>query len=414
MMAQTRSEFLKGALRFGAVGALTPSLVMDGRLAERALAAGTRDSAKNILVVVQLAGGNDGLNTVIPYGDGLYYQKRPTLAIPQSRVLPLTNHLGLHPNLKGIKALYDGGKVAVVQGVGYPNPSLSHFRSTDIWQTAQPVGASDTGWLGRYLDSTLADEQNPLKAISMGPLLQKALWARDTMVPAVQSLQAFKFLAAGRNAADAHNVVSAFQRMYGASAATDGPYLSLIQAADTNAYQATIQLSTTQATKTSPVAYPGTALAKQLKLVSQVIATNLGTRVFMVTQGGYDDHANEAQGHALLVSELGDAVAAFYNDLTAQGRVNQVLLMTVSEFGRRPQENASQGTDHGTAAPMFIVGGGVKGGMYGAAPSLANLDDGNLRFNTDFRSVYSTVLTRWMGADPTPAVLGHFPTLSFV
>lgn len=189
---------------------------------------------------------------------------------------------------------------------------------------------------------------------------------------------------------------------------------SLIQAADTNAYQATIQLSTTQATKTSPVAYPGTAVAKQLKLVSQVIATNLGTRVFMVTQGGYDDHANEAQGHALLVSELGDAVGAFYNDLTAQGRVNQVLLMTVSEFGRRPQENASQGTDHGTAAPMFIVGGGVKGGMYGAAPSLANLDDGNLRFNTDFRSVYSTVLTRWMGADPTPAVLGHFPTLSFV
>ncbi len=134
----------------------------------------------------------------------------------------------------------------------------------------------------------------------------------------------------------------------------------------------------------------------------------------MVTQGGYDDHANEAQGHALLVSELGDAVAAFYNDLTAQGRVNQVLLMTVSEFGRRPQENASQGTDHGTAAPMFIVGGGVKGGMYGAAPSLANLDDGNLRFNTDFRSVYSTVLDRWMGADPTPAVLGHFPMLSFV
>jgi len=400
-------------MRFGAIGAIAPSLIMDGHLAERVVAAGARDSGKKILVVIQLAGGNDGLNMVAPYGDGLYYQNRPTLAIPQAQVLKLNNQLGFHPNLTGLKALYDQGKVAVVQGVGYPNPNLSHFRSTDIWQSALPTGVTDTGWLGRYLDGALADVQNPLKAISIGSLLPKAFWAKKTMVPAVQSLKAFRFMAAQHNAAEAQKVIGAFQQMYGTVSDAEGPYLSLVQMADAAAYQATIELGkTSSAAPKTP--YPASALADELKLVSQIIATNLGTRVFLVTQGGFDDHAQEASAHPKLMKDLGDAVGAFYQDMTAQGKADQVLLMTFSEFGRRPLENASNGTDHGTAAPMLVIGGAVKGGLYGQTPSLSNLDYGNLVHTTDFRSVYATVLHNWMGADPTQAVMGTFPTIPFV
>jgi uncharacterized protein (DUF1501 family) len=395
------------------VSAITPTLVMEGRLAERVLAAGNRDSAKNILVVVQLAGGNDGLNTLVPYGDGLYYQNRPTLAIPQSQVLHLNNQLGFHPNLKGIKSLFGQGKVAVVQGVGYPNPNLSHFRSTDIWQSAQPVGAVDTGWLGRFLDTALADDQNPLKALSIGYLLPKAFWAKNTQVPAVQSLQTFRFQALQQSPDEAQRLIAAFQRFSAVTSQAEGSYLSLVQMADAAAYRATIQLAT--AARTAVTAqYPNSDIARQLKLVSQVISTNLGTRVFMVTQSSYDDHADEAGAHARLLGELSDAITAFYQDLSAQGRAKQVLLMTFSEFGRRPLENASNGTDHGTAAPMLVIGDGVKGGLYGQTPSLANLDDGNLRFSIDFRSVYSTVLADWMGADPSQAVLGKFPSIPFL
>jgi uncharacterized protein (DUF1501 family) len=184
--------------------------------------------------------------------------------------------------------------------------------------------------------------------------------------------------------------------------------------AEASAYQATIQIAKTAGASTPNIQYPNNALAKQLKLVSQIIATNLGTRVFMVTQPGFDDHAQEAEAHPRLLQELGDAVAAFYQDMAAQGRANQVLLMTFSEFGRRPLENASNGTDHGTAAPLLVIGGAVKGGLYGQAPSLAHLDDGNLQFTTDFRSVYSTVLANWMGSDPSKAVRGRFPTIPFV
>jgi len=346
-------------------------------------------------------------------GDGLYYQNRPTLAIPASQVLHLNNQVGFHPNLKALKGLYDQGKVAVVQGVGYPNPNLSHFRSTDIWQSALPEGVSETGWLGRFLDTAMADVQNPLKAISIGPLLPKAFWSQHTLVPAVQNLQSFRFMAT-QNAAEAQQVIGTFQNIYGATSTAEGPYLSLVQMADAGTYQATVQIAKTAGTTTPNIPYPATDIAKSLKLVSQIIATNLGTRVFMVTQSGYDDHAQEAQAHPRLMQDIGDAISAFYQDMAAQGRGNQVLMMSFSEFGRRPLENASSGTDHGTAAPMFIVGGAVKGGLYGKQPSLSNLDDGNLRYTTDFRSVYSTVLANWLGSDPSKAIQGSFPTIPFV
>ena len=318
-MAHSRRQFLRGALRFGAVSSVAPSLMMDARLAERVLAAGARDTTGRILVVVQLAGGNDGLNMIIPYGDGRYYQDRPTLAIPEKQVLHIDNRLGFHPSLTGLKALYDRGEVAVVQGVGYPEPNLSHFRSTDIWQSALPVGAVDTGWLGRYLDSAMAGLQNPLKALSLGPLLPKAFWASKVQVPAVQDLQSFRFQAGLAADSEAQRLIGAFQRISGARATGEGPYLSLVQLADSDAYQATIRLAGIAHDTPLGRGYPDTDLARQLKLVTQIIATDLGTRVFMVTQSGYDDHADEASAHPRLMAEMGDAVAAFYADMACPG-----------------------------------------------------------------------------------------------
>jgi uncharacterized protein (DUF1501 family) len=274
----------------------------------------------------------------------------------------------------------------------------------------------DTGWLGRYLDSALAGEQNPLKAISIGPLLPKALFAKGTLVPAVDSLQSFQLLAGRHAPTEAQRLDAAFRRIAGARTGDEGPYLTLVQLADTGAYQATVELAQVRHTTAPRVPYPNSDLAAQLKLVSQIIATNLGTRVFMVTQVGYDDHAIEESEfvYPRLMKDLDAALAAFHADMVAQGRADRVLLMTFSEFGRRPQENGSQGTDHGTAAPMLVIGAGVKGGLYGETPSLSDLDDGNLKPLVDFRSVYSTVVARWMAADPTPAVLGTFPLLPFV
>jgi len=419
-MTQSRAAFLGGALRAAAIGALAPSLVLDPLLADRVLAAREPEGGNNILIVLQLAGGNDGLSMLVPFTDPRYYQLRPTLSIPRRRLLPLNDRLGLHPNLGRLKALFDHGKVAIVQGVGYPHPDLSHFRSTDIWESAQPTGVIATGWLGRYLDSALAASQNPLKALSIGPTLPKAFFAQHTNVPSVENLAAFRLLAGGQAPSEAERLSTAFQRISGVSVDIDeagqSPYLTLVQVADAAAFRATNQLAALTGGAPTSVRYPDSDLSLQFQLVSRIIAANLGTRVFMVSQPGYDTHAVEFSPfeYPRLMTELSGAVSAFYADMAAQGRANQVLLMTFSEFGRRPQEDGSGGTDHGTAAPMLIVGGGVKGGLYGETPSLTNLDDGNLRYTTDFRSVYSTVLARWMGADPTPAVLGTFPVLPFI
>jgi uncharacterized protein (DUF1501 family) len=413
-MTHSRAAFLGGALRLGALG-----LLMDPRLAAHALAADA-PQGNNILVVIQLAGGNDGLSMLVPYTDPRYYQLRPTLSIPPGQVLRLNQRLGLHPNLRGLKALYDRGNVAIVQGVGYPHPDLSHFRSTDIWESALPTGVIDTGWLGRYLDGVPAASRNPLAAVAIGPTLPKAFFAKHTNVPAVENLAAFRFLTGGQAPSEAERLSAAFQRIAGVSADIDeigqSPYLTLVQVADAQAFRATIQMAHVDGAAPTAVPYPDSDLALQFRLVSQIIASNLGTRVFMVSQPGYDTHAVEFSPfeYPRLMTELSEAVSTFFADMAVQGRADRVLLMTFSEFGRRPNENGSGGTDHGTAAPLLIVGGAVRGGLYGEAPSLANLEDGNLRYTTDFRSVYSTVLARWMGADPTPAVLGTYPIIPFV
>lgn len=405
-LRQSRRAFLKSTVGAMAAAPFLPGMLLNSRLAERVP---TQSSTNPILVVIQLAGGNDGLNTIVPYGSDLYYKDRPKVAVPAKNVIPIDNVVGFHPNLQALKPLYDQKKVAVIQGVGYPNPDRSHFRSTAIWESGDPVGQTPTGWLGRYLDTTLAGDDNPLKAVALGPLVPLTLLAQRTPVPSIESIGAFRFLL-GRE--DAKPILDAYRAMYGGPLTDLPPYISLVKRVEANAEQSANDLQSVAVSYRSAVTYPQNPLARELQLVSQMIYAGLGTRVFHVTLGGFDDHAAEVYTHATLMKYLGDSLAAFYADLQGQGKASQVLTMTFSEFGRRVKENAGRGTDHGTAAPMLLVGGKVNGGIYGDDPILSKLDDdGDLEFGIDFRSVYATVLDRWLESDPRTVLNGSFEQL---
>lgn len=407
---QSRAGFLKTAVGAIAVGAVGPNLFINSALADRL----TRSTAPPgpVLVIIQLQGGNDGLNTVVPYGSGLYYQDRPNIAVPEKNVLGIDGQVGLHPNLSGLKAMYDRGQVAILQGVGYPSPDRSHFRSTTIWETGDTSGTSQTGWVGRYLDATFTADTNPFTAVALGPTVPQTLLTRNVPVTAVESISTYRFQIS-QNAAPA--VMKAYETMYPAGSASTGSYLGLVRHAGANAEQGVHDLQGISTNYTPAVQYPQNQLARELQMVAQIISAGLGTRVFHVTLGGFDDHAAEVNTHANLMKDLGDSVAAFYADLTAQNRANDVLTMTVSEFGRRVKENGGRGTDHGTAAPVFVVGPGVKGGLYGQDPVLGSLDgNGDLIYGIDFRSVYGTVIDSWLGGHSSAVLNGSYETIGFL
>jgi uncharacterized protein (DUF1501 family) len=405
---QSRRDFLKTTVGAVAAGAILPNFLFTSAFADR-LGQGTDGPT---LVVIQLAGGNDGLNTIVPYGSDLYYQDRPHIAVPAKSVLPIDKTVGFNPNLQGLKTLYDQGKVAILQGVGYANPDRSHFRSTQIWETGDPAGLTSTGWLGRYLDITLADDDNPLKALALGPMVPQTLLAQRTAVPSIESVQTFRFLL---NRQDAGPILDAYRTMYGGTTSNLPPYIGLVRKVEANADQSVKDLQSVSTTYKPSIQYPQNPLARELQLVAQIISSGLGTRIFHVTLGGFDDHAAEVYTHATLLKDLGDSLAAFYQDLAAQGKADQVLTMTFSEFGRRVKENAGLGTDHGTAAPLFVVGTKIKGGMYGDDPILSTLDDnGDLKYTIDFRSVYGTILDHWMNGDSRSVLGGSFERLPFL
>ena len=418
-MALTRRSLIGRGALLVASGCLVPSFISrtawalernpDGH-GSRALNASKKDM---ILVVLQLSGGNDGLNTLIPFGDPNYSALRPTLGFSTNDVLALTDSVGLNPNLSKLKALYDVGKVAIVQGVGYPNPNRSHFRSMDIWHSARPDTFERSGWLGRYVAACQCAQDNALPAISVGDQLNAMFWTDTTLVPAVASIGAFSFFTDTKYKNDRVFQMQTLQNIY-SQAGSWSAYESLIRRGTVQALAGSDELQRVAAAYRSPVQYPqNNGLAAQLKLVAQVIAGDVGTRLFSVAMGGYDTHANQKPTQDRNLAQLGDALDAFMLDLANLGQQDNVVIMTFSEFGRRVKQNGSNGTDHGTAEPMFIIGNKVQGGLYGAYPSLGDLDaNGDLKFNADFRSVYAGILNDVVGTDPAPVLSGDFDPIS--
>jgi len=359
---------------------------------------------RRTLVMIQLGGGDDGLNLLVPYGDGTYYDLRPKVAIPQADVLPIDGQFGLHPGLKAFKRLYDDGKLALIQGVGYPSPSRSHFRSMDIWHTARTDANADQGWLGAFMSEVYKVGESPFQCVSMGTGIPKALLTPNAPAAAVQDANTFQFLADRRLPTGKDPLLKTFGQVY-ARPGRKLPTMELVaQGWETTARGVEALGAATEKYQPS-VVYPQHPFAKALQNVAQMIAADLGTRVFYVSLGGFDTHANQKPAHAALMTHVSEGLAAFQEDLERLGKADGVLILGFSEFGRRVRENGSGGTDHGVAGPMFAIGSGVKAGLYGETPSLTNLDDGDLRHTVDFRSVYATVLESWFGA-PSQAILG--------
>lgn len=373
---------------------------------------GLRDD--RILVIVQLGGGNDGLNTVVPYYSDDYARLRPRLALaspnrtrPAGTALPLDadNGLGLHPELEGFRDLLDQDLLGVIQGVGYPNPNRSHFTSMDIWQTGRTDGQG-TGWLGRFFDHQCQGTPRPDVAVALGRDAPKALIGDIQKPIAFEDESLFRW-----RGEDLHPAMRQPYDDAVRSGALDG-----VEADSPAAYlmrtSLDAQLSSDRiraaVARGSSITYPRNALAEQLRLVAAMIRDEMPTRVYYAHLGGFDTHSGQLASHAELMRRLGDSIKAFQADLDAQGRRDHVLTMVFSEFGRRVAENGSGGTDHGTAAPMFLVGGRARTGVVGDHPALGQLDDGDLRHRIDFRSIYAGILSQWFEADPTPILGGEF------
>jgi len=415
----SRRDFLQKGLVFGAGArglAAGYAAVPDVFAKAVYSAKGAGVTNDRILVMIQLGGGNDGLQTVIPIGDPKYRDLRPSLGKEADSALRIDNNVGLHQNLKGIKALYDQGKVAVVQGVGYPTPSFSHFDSIRVWETGDPTRRQQDGWLGKTIEKNYDSAGHTLVGCATGttstPGMLRDLQATLTVI---NDQASFKFQG------NSDNVDKVMGTLY---TSTPGIYGALFDTAMATVRDTVAQLKTSAAKYVPKAAYSDNQklvfssknqLAAALQLASELIVTGTGVKVLHVTLGGFDTHYTEQTRHGDLMAYLDSAVSAFHADLTAYGMADRVLIATWSEFGRRPQENASGGTDHGTAAPVFLIGDPVKGGLYGQTPSLSKLDSSqNVSFNVDFRSVYQEILTSHLGVDGQDVLGASFDRLPFI
>ncbi|MBV9658530.1 MAG: DUF1501 domain-containing protein [Verrucomicrobia bacterium] len=457
----TRREFLRTTL-LGAAAAWTLPAFLDktffalgAQAAENSATQTITGKDAPILVVLQQAGGNDGLNTLVPFADDAYHRVRPAIGFAADKVLKLNDYCGLNPQLTALRGLYDEGHLAVVQGVGYPNPNRSHFRSTEIWQTASDSNRfASHGWLGNYFDSC-CQGADPTVGVAIGGQMPQAFTASTPVGVSFANPEQYRWIDREKPRGSM-SAAEFYYRMLnqpeedsgamtspgsgttstrhganpvnpdftgGSIASISGPAngaggnMSSVDFLERTALDA--QLSSDRvlqiARTTRPlVPYPPGRLSDSLSLVGRMIAGGLPTRVFYVSHGGYDTHQGQQGTHQRLMTEFNGALGAFCADLKAQGNFNRVIIMTFSEFGRRVAQNASGGTDHGAAAPMFLLGGGLKGGFYGNYPSLTQLFQGDLMHNVDFRSVYATLLERWLRV-PSEKVLGRkFSTLPLV
>ena len=414
-MSTSRRAFLKQFAAAGivSIGAVPPSFL------SRAVLAAERQSAKStkdrILVLVQLAGGNDGLNTVIPYGDDEYYKSRPGIQIGKGAVLKIDDYHGLHPAMKGFQELHDDGVLAIVQGVGYPNPNRSHFRSMDIWDSARPdTEYTQDGWLGRVLDHSVARHEGTMPALAFGvQRLPLALVSTRVNVPVIRNLDGYK-LNLGSGPKSDQKLRRRLIRELPNQAAAAGSNLDFLRKTARTAFSSAERLKEVTSSYKPAVQYPSNGLGQKLKTISQMIAGDLGVRIFFVSLGGFDTHSDQAGAHQALLSELSSAVRAFYLDLKGHRLLDRVLLATYSEFGRRVKENGSLGTDHGAASQLFVVTPTGKSGLVGKHPSLTDLLQGDLKFHTDFRSVYATLLDKWLELPSQPVLGKQFSHVNFV
>jgi len=413
-MSMTRRDFVRGGVAAFTVGFAAPAFLTD-------IARAQGRSRRN-LVVLYLSGGNDGLSTLIPYTDAQYYARRPTLAIPAASVLQIGSDsggtpLGLNPRLTDLRTIFNAGRLAIIQRTGYPNSSRSHFQGTDIWSSADPSTPQGMGWLGRYLDR-LPAPVDPLTAWSTVRETPRTLLARTVGVPSIANVQEYAF-ASPNGGADALAARQSATRI-ASHVPVDQPHLAFVNSTAQAAFNTLDRVA--QVNNYAPtVAYPNNGFGQALQMVAGAIARGIGTNIFWVQTGGYDTHAgqntNVANGsYNGLMTTLNGGLFAFYRDLLNQGLLTDTLVLQFSEFGRRISENGSSGTDHGAASLMMAIGGGVRGGIYGTA---ANLRIGNdnptlenssqdVRFETDFRSVYARVIDNWLGGDSSAILGGDF------
>jgi uncharacterized protein (DUF1501 family) len=411
-MIPNRRDFLKTSLASGSLvswGLTVPQFL--SRTAAAAPSAKQPGAKDTILVVAQLTGGNDGLNTVIPYADEEYSKLRPTLRQSKAEIKKINDHVGLHPAMSGLAGLLQDQALCVVQGVGYPNPSQSHFRSMDIWQAGSTAESLTEGWIGRGLKKMRGAASFHLADTNESAPL--ALTGAPARVPTIASLDDFQLRTTAANSADKKEQRTIIE---GAAKADSGQsnLLDFVKRTAVNTYDSSRRLQEIGKNYQPKATYPATPLANRLKLAAQLIDANLGARIFYVAIDGFDTHANQAIAHANLLREVSDAMTAFYKDMAARGHKDRLLLMTFSEFGRRARENGSRGTDHGSAAPMLLVGGKVKAGVVGEHPSLTKLEMGNLKHHTDFRQVYAAVLDQWLGVSSKEVFGQVFPAVTIL
>ena len=368
-----------------------------------------------VVVVLSLSGGNDGLNTVIPYSNSTYYDLRPSLGIPQEQVLRINDEVGFHPSMTELKGIYDEGNMAVIQGVGYPHPSRSHFRSMDIWHTCEPDTIGTEGWLGRSIREIDPNTENVLTGVNFGRGLPRALVAPGVPVASVGDLATYGVLTGIEGESERADALEVFSKMY-APAIGSGPVMDYIWETGRSALQGADILKTAPEMYSSTVEYGNFPIAQGMKSIAQCHLADLGTRILYTTSpyNSFDTHAAQAGAHALLWRQVSQSVADFYQDLREHHRGEEVLLFMFTEFGRRARDNGG-GTDHGTGGVCWVIGDSVKGGLYGQYPSLSQLEDGgDLMHNVDFRSVYTTILDKWLGLDPKPIVNGSFEPIGFL
>jgi len=426
MFLHTRREFLSTGLK--GVGLLAASSFVPAFITRTAAGVGAgRDSS--ILVVVQLSGGNDGLNTVVPFTDDLYAKARPSIRLAANETLRLNDHLGLHPALLPFKSEFDAGRLAIVQNVGYPNPNRSHFRSMEIWHT----GADDTGprqvegWIGRYFDAACSGAQRHGRpgdiGVSLGKVMPQAYRNKSNVGIALSDPNTFQWNPSGDTSSFAKVQERVFAKLNqpGTSMAAAGGItgsepetIDFLRHTAMNAVVAGDEIRTILRKAKNRGPYPDSELASQLQMVARLIGGEFPSRVYYVAQGGYDTHANQLGHHANLLTDFSTSVSAFLAHLRQQKSADRVTILAFSEFGRRVAENGSQGTDHGAAAPVFVIGDAIKGGLHGSAPDLSDLVDGDVRHQIDFRQVYAALLDQWLGTPSVPILGNRYEPLAII